>query len=190
MEDFKDFTSEAGPKFPPGSPAIGQRQTLPFDFDLDLENIKPIYRKATEEERTPKTTQGTSLLEVPDSDVFSLLDAVVPDASTTSDFLSSPLLFSYTVLPDKVEGYSEGIDKVLVSMKQEQDRVENVLKDVLGERYQGINANTLEGFDLGRTRDQLARKDFFEDRKKYFEDKYPGSEYFRIQVGNNKREEV
>ena len=190
MEDFEDFTSEAGPKFPPGSQAIGQRQILPFDFDLDLEKIKPMYRKATEEELTPKTPQGTSLVEVPDSDIFSLLDAVVPDASTTSDFLSSPLLFSYTVLPEKVEGYKEGIDKVLVSMKQEQDRVENVLKDVLGERYQGINANTLEGFDLFTTRDQLARKDFFEDRKKYFEDKYPGSEYFRVQVGNNKREEV
>ena len=147
-------------------------------------------RKATEEELTPKTPQGTSLVEVPDSDIFSLLDAVVPDASTTSDFLGSPLLFSYTVLPEKVEGYTDGIDKVLVSMKQEQDRVDNVLKDVLGERYQGINANTLEGFDLFTTRQQLAYKDVFEDRKKYFEDKYPGSEYFRVQVGNNKREEV
>ena len=190
MEEFEDFTGEAGPKFPPGSPAIGLEKTLPFDLDLNLSDIKPLYRKATKEERTPKTPQGTSLVEVEDSDVFSLLDAVVPDASTTADFMMDPVLFSYTVLPEKIEEYTEGIDKVLISMKQEQDRVENVLKDVLGERYQGVNANTLEGFDLGMTRDQLARKDFFEDRKKYFEDKFPGSEYFRVQVGNNKREEV
>ena len=46
-------------------------------------------------------------------------------------------------------------------MKQENDRIENVLKDTLGSKYKGINASKLEGFDLFKTRDQLARKDFF-----------------------------
>ena len=184
--EFGEFSS-GSPKYPPGGQAIDLEKVSPFD-DLDLENINPLYTE--DKDIVPKTIGGTSLLEVPDSDFFSLLDAVVPDAETVTDFMAYPGYFSYTVAPEKIEGYPEGIDKVLISMKQEQDRVENVLKDILGDKYQGTDATTLEGFDLFGTRDQLARKDFFEDKKKYFEDKYPGSKYFRVQVGKNKTEEV
>ena len=53
MEDFEDF-SGAEPRTYMGGAAIGEK-VLDFDLDLNLDDIKPMYRKATEEELTPKT---------------------------------------------------------------------------------------------------------------------------------------
>ena len=183
--DFESEFGESGTAFPMPD-ALKSEKILDFN-GLDLDNIQPLY-KATDTE--PTTVQGTSLRPVEDSDIFSLVDAITPDASTIFGVMTTPGLYSFGVDEDKLTNYSEGVSTVIRSMKQEQDRIENVLKDTLGEKYQGSTAQGLEGFDLFATRDELARKKYFEDMKKYFEDKYPGSRYFRVGVGGKKLEHV
>ena len=183
--DFESVFGKDGTAFPMPD-ALKSEKILDFK-GLDLDNIKPLYKVTGTE---PTTVQGTSLKPVEDSDVFSLLDAITPDADTVIGFMSTPGLYTFGVDEDKLSNYSEGVSTVLRSMKQEQDRIENVLKDTLGTKYQGSTAQGIEGFDLFTTRDELARKKYFEDMKKYFEDKYPGSKYFRVGVGGKKLEHV
>ena len=106
--DFESVFGKEGTAFPMPD-ALKSEKILDFN-GLDLDNIQPLYKVTGTE---PTTVQGTSLKPVEDSDVFSLLDAITPDADTVIGFMSTPGLYTFGVDEDKLSNYSEGVSTVL-----------------------------------------------------------------------------
>ena len=88
-----------------------------------------------------ETAGGVSLDVVPESNFFDLLDAVLPDADTTLEFLNNPAVSIATgVVGDDFGNYKDGVTQILDNMTRENLRIENVLSERFGDKYAGEDA--------------------------------------------------
>tara|TARA_R100001443_G_scaffold7384_1_gene16669 strand:+ start:104 stop:3436 length:3333 start_codon:yes stop_codon:yes gene_type:complete len=69
----------------------------------------------------------------------------------------------------------------------EYERVDNVIKEKVGDRYAGYKSSGDLDFNLARN---LSYRDKFEDRKDYFLKRFPEGEYFRVPTGGGQLKEL
>ena len=151
-------------------------------------DIKPIINVGEKVDPVLTTGKGkdTSLIPIEGSSWLDLLNNMAKVQGLTL----SPL--ATAVREEKGEGplLSKEISKfsrTMDLMKDESDRIENVLKDLYGKTYAGKEE---VGGISGWVRDGLARRNKFHDRHAYFKKHYPEGKYFRTNVGGTKTEEL
>jgi len=93
---------------------------------------------------------------------------------------------SISLKPERIID-SETIDQYNQTQLAENNRIEQVLQDKLGDKYMGGEVNGNLSY---KEIDGLNRRDYFDQRQDYFLRKYPDGRYFRVNTGGGKYEEL